>query len=281
MTGVELIDGLPTINSGVLQSEWESELGRCEDAGMSCLRDSGITGYALLIKSMRRRTTVYRRVTFAGIGQFPESDPKLTLTDGRLREAESRWVPRHHAGRLVSSCPIERFNSPNHEAPTNDPRSRYRSRNDERPIVMSCSVNDEPGDDWRDDAGEIRDAILNPNARLPAVRGPASVWPIANIFGVANPNAKPAQNKLITDTLRSPTAAAARLAAMITWPEIVSVLRARLTLAPARIHRSDNQPIEYVLAANTRYMRPPSSAICSTERPRALTRYSGSQEITK
>ncbi len=44
-----------------------------EDAGMSFLRDSGITGYALLIKSMRRRTTVYRRVTFAGIGQFPES----------------------------------------------------------------------------------------------------------------------------------------------------------------------------------------------------------------
>jgi hypothetical protein len=44
-----------------------------EDAGMSFRRDSGITGNALLIKSMRRRTTVYRRVTFAGIGQFPES----------------------------------------------------------------------------------------------------------------------------------------------------------------------------------------------------------------
>jgi hypothetical protein len=49
---------------------------------MSFLRDSGITGYAVL--SMRRWTTVYRRVTFAGIGQFPVSDAKLPFTKSRF-----------------------------------------------------------------------------------------------------------------------------------------------------------------------------------------------------
>ena len=43
-----------------------------EDAGKSFLRDTRIAGYALLIKSVRRRTTVYRRVTLAGTGQFQE-----------------------------------------------------------------------------------------------------------------------------------------------------------------------------------------------------------------
>jgi hypothetical protein len=46
----QLIDGFPTINSGVLQSEWEPELGRCGN-------------------EFPPRYKNRRRVTFAGIGR--------------------------------------------------------------------------------------------------------------------------------------------------------------------------------------------------------------------
>jgi hypothetical protein len=36
---------------------------------MRFLRDTKLAGYALLIKSVRRRTTVHRRVTIAGCGR--------------------------------------------------------------------------------------------------------------------------------------------------------------------------------------------------------------------
>jgi len=54
------------------------------------------------------------------------------------------------------------------------PASDTAGGGDKRPEELAGPVDDQAGDDGRDDSGQVCDAILQP-AHLPAARGPARI----------------------------------------------------------------------------------------------------------